>query len=715
MADAGHYARRYAARGWRVFPLEPGAKRPLKGLKWLARATDDEGQIARWWDGHPDRGSGLALGASRLLVIDIDSEQGEEAWATVVHERGGDEPINTLEVQTGRGRHIYFSFDADDRRHVGVKNQANTWKGVDVKTAGGYVVLPPSLHPSGVRYQWSPMSAREAMPVPGWLYDAIIEAQGRPRVDVPREPLARREPSTGTSRYGARALDEDCAIVAGAGEGSRNNTLNERAYRIGQLVAGGEITEGDAESRLLEAAMAAGLGEGEARRTISSGMRNGMQSPRSAPPRDRRPAVVPPPPSDDDAPPPSDDDAPPDVTSEGEWFARLLRSKDGQIKGGLANVAMIIAHHPALVGRLGRDERSEDDVWIGAPPWGDESDVGRPVNDADGVEAAVWLALTLGVSVGREVTIQAMEAAAQARPFDRVRDWLDGLQWDGVERVPVWLTDYLGVEPSPLARAIGTAWMISAVARTYEPGCKVDTMLVLEGGQGIGKSRALAALGGDWYADLAISPGDRDSVLAIHGPWIVEWSELSGLSRRESEEIKAFLSRQIDDVRAPYGRRSSKRRRRCVIAASTNETEYLLDASGNRRYWPVRCGVVGAIDVDGIVEDRSQLWAEAVVRYRRHEIWRLTPELETEARHAQDARRVVDPWLSEIADVVSSGDLEYAAWIKPEDILRALGVERAKMRAADRRRVKQNMENLGWRYERVRTPEGRPWAFVRPS
>jgi putative DNA primase/helicase len=221
---------------------------------------------------------------------------------------------------------------------------------------------------------------------------------------------------------------------------------------------------------------------------------------------------------------------------------------------------------------------------------------------------------------------QAMLTVARLTPSHPVRNYLNGLRWDGQHRIDSWLTRYMGVAQSHYSNAVGSKWLISAVARVMRPGSKVDTALVLEGKQGIGKSRALRILGGDWFTDNLGDLREKDTLLQLAGKWIVELGELDAISRHESTQVKAFLSRQEDVYRVPFGRVSESFPRQCVFAGTTNSDTHLKDETGNRRWWPVRCQ---KIDLAALAQDRDQLWAEAFAMFKEGKNWYLDSELLT--------------------------------------------------------------------------------------
>jgi predicted P-loop ATPase len=264
-------------------------------------------------------------------------------------------------------------------------------------------------------------------------------------------------------------------------------------------------------------------------------------------------------------------------------------------------------------------------------------------NDTDSSLACAWLSRVANVSVSPQIAGRAAYAVAQQNRVHPVRDYLSALKWDGTQRLPSWLTTHLGATPSDYVSAVGTRWMISAVARVFDPGCKVDHALVLEGPQGIGKSSALELLAGmKWFSDTPIVFGDKDSYEALRGVWIYELAELSSLRRSDVEAQKAYISKRYDRYRRPYGEGPIVWKRQVVFVGTTNDEHYLIDPTGNRRFWPVRCG---KIDLAQLSQDREQLWAEAVARYESKEAWHLdTLDLVQDAAREQEARVHDDDW-----------------------------------------------------------------------
>ena len=207
----------------------------------------------------------------------------------------------------------------------------------------------------------------------------------------------------------------------------------------------------------------------------------------------------------------------------------------------------------------------------------------------------------------------------QRQPATRVhaavREYLDALEWDGTERAAFWLEDFWGVEYSEDNQTAALRWLVSAVARIYEPGCRVDTVLVLDGPQGLHKSAGVKTLVGDvWFRNEPLVFRDTEAMsIALGGAWVWELPELSGMRSTTVEELKAAITRGLDRYRPKWGRRSIAQPRTTVFIGTTNSKEYLEDTTGNRRFWPVRCKQKA--DLELIRSERNQLWAEAVHLY----------------------------------------------------------------------------------------------------
>lgn len=398
------------------------------------------------------------------------------------------------------------------------------------------------------------------------------------------------------------------------------------------------------------------------------------------------------------------------------WKAELLCTAAGKQKPLLENARIALQRAPEFEGLLAYDEFRQRVKSLRAALWGG-SDGGWFWTEHDDLETACWLQRH-GIEVSPETAGQAVQMVARQRLVHEVRDHLESLRWGGEERVDTWLFDYFSVgsaadsqEQVAYLSTVGRCWLISAVARVYKPGCKVDHVLILEGAQGIGKSRACRALAGEWFRDnLPSDLNDKDAALQLAGTWIIELSELDTLDRSERATIKAFLSRDVDSYRPPYGKRTQDVPRSCVFIGTTNSDRYLKDETGGRRFWPIRCGSI--IDVEGLERDRDQLWAEAVVLYKAGATWWLQDEqIVAAAKGEQDARFDADPWQSTIEAKVASRDS-----VTVEQVLEGvLNLPLSAWHQSSKNRVAQCLQAMGWRRHQVRTGDKRKWVYKRAA
>lgn len=331
-----------------------------------------------------------------------------------------------------------------------------------------------------------------------------------------------------------------------------------------------------------------------------------------------------------------------------DWAHELRTTRTGEMRPTIDNALAILEHHAALRGALYFDVRAYQPYTERPLPW----DVGkprmpRPIVDEDSVFCARWLSVEYDASFGVETAGRALWAVASRDQRDEIARYLDGLKWDRKSRVDTWLIDYAGVADTPYARAVARAWLVSAVGRALNPGCQADHVLVLEGAQGLKKSSLLRALAGDaYFGDTLPDISNKDASLVILRTWIQELAELEAIGKKETPTVRAFITRRVELFRPPYGKGVVSVPRRMVFCATTNEDDYLRDPAGNRRYWPVLCSVC---NVDGLLEVRDQLWAEAVELYKTGEPNYLADsDMAAAAKAEQRMRERVDLWESKV-------------------------------------------------------------------
>ena len=346
-----------------------------------------------------------------------------------------------------------------------------------------------------------------------------------------------------------------------------------------------------------------------------------------------------------------------DFETVDDWESLLQLDKKGQIKNTLTNIAIILRHDPNLQSIVFNQFKNMIDV-IGQLPW---RQVKPGWGDADLACAKMYFERIYGIWSPTKFKDALLGVVSSERVYHPVKEYLDGLSWDGVERLDTLLIDYLGAEDTPYVRAVTRKTLVAAVARIYEPGTKFDSILVLNGPQGIGKSTFFARLGREWYSDsLAISDmKDKTAAEKLQGYWILELGELAGIRKMDVETVKSFVTRTDDKYRHAYGVNVESHPRSCVIVGSTNsDGGFLRDITGNRRFWPVRVLGDGKYKPWDLI-DVDQIWAEAIERYRLGEELFLKGELAEEAVSQQRDAMEADDREGLVA--------EYLETLLPED------------------------------------------------
>lgn len=395
------------------------------------------------------------------------------------------------------------------------------------------------------------------------------------------------------------------------------------------------------------------------------------------------------------------------VVSLNAWHGKIQKDGRGKPRRNLHNLFLFLKESPGL----GRTLRFNE--FAGRVEWN-----GAPLADEDIIEIRLIIE-EAGASVGFEPNAadvrQAVYRHAQEHKFDPVREYLDGLSWDKQPRLDTWLKVYMGAPDHEMIAVFGAKFLIGSVARAYSPGCQMDNMLVFEGKQGAGKTTAVAALFGRDYMISSISDfKSRDASIYLQGRWVAEIAELAALSKTDIRDVKKFLTETVDQYRPVNGKEVIDRPRRTVFVGTTNEHQYLKDATGNRRFWPVPCGVV---KVDAIAADRDQLWAEAVHRYRTGEPWWLTDDAQIAASEAvQGDRAEQDPWGEFIDAWLDEPENRSLDFVTAASILRnALKMTADRIGRNDEMRVSNHLAKRGWKHSKRRPyPGAKPtWGWVR--
>ena len=430
--------------------------------------------------------------------------------------------------------------------------------------------------------------------------------------------------------------------------------------------------------------------------------------------------------------------------SEEDWQNGLELDKSGHVKNTLRNLTLILENDPNLKGVVFNQLLDGMEI-KGEVPWNHPSKFWR---DADDAQLISYVDAHYGTFSARNYDI-AVTKVADDRAYHPIREFIESLpEWDKVPRVDTLLVDYLGASDTAYVRAVTRKTLCAAISRVLRPGCKFDSMLVLNGPQGVGKSTLIAKLAGEWFSD-SLNLGDtKDKTAAekLQGYWILEIGELAGLKKAEVETLRSFLSRQNDIYRAAFGKRATPHLRQCVFFGTTNaESGYLRDTTGNRRFWPVKTPGSGKKQSWNLThEEILQIWAEALVYVRQGEKLYLSAEMDAlakdEQREAMESdereglvREYLDTLLperwaemdlferrnflsgSDFGGLQEKGTVKRTSVSNMEIWCECFGKERANLRRTDSNELTGILARLGWKRaeSKVRIPlYGPQYVFV---
>lgn len=709
----------YAARGWRVVPLHtpgldgrcscsrPGCasngKHP-RTARGLLDATCDGATIRQWWLAWPDANIGIVTGeASGLLALDIDPRHDGDSSLHALAAAHGMLP-DTVESLTGSGgRHILF-------QHPGGKlgnSAGRLGVGLDTRGDGGYIVAPPSLHASGRRYEWEASSEPEfarLQPLPAWML-AILRPPERAA-----PPAGQVSPSSAMRRARAWLAKRPGAVE---GQGGDAHTFATAANLVNDF----GLDEDAAWALLCEwnETCEPPWDEQGLRKKLDSAMRNGKAPRGSKPDRPRQHPEAPPMPDE----PPGwlsvvpDEEVAEVIPLRPETPTRPLKSRSYLSLVTILETPRLrrrVLGNSALewnemTNSVTLDRRALRDVDYSII----RAEIERKFQgDKDGG----------GLKFSTDDVVRGVQQVAAAAPYHPVREYLRGLRWDGVRRWDTEALDSIGAERSPLNQALLRKWAVSAVARALQPGCKVDTVLILKGGQGLAKTSWFGALGGEWTAESTMDLENKESFMVLQRSWIVEWAELETLAKaRNQTAVKAFITSTHDVYVPKYGREVIRQPRSCVIVGTTNEQVFLADPTGNRRYWPI---TVSGIDLAYVAQHRDQLWAEAVADYEASVgqpfRWWLSPEETAALEGTHETHTEEDPWQAPLALFLAGRPTDV---IRMDDVLSVgLGIPTGRQSMAEAKRAGACLRRLGYEKRLIRTdgrngPKAWMWAKVR--
>lgn len=382
------------------------------------------------------------------------------------------------------------------------------------------------------------------------------------------------------------------------------------------------------------------------------------------------------------------------------WYRNLDRTEGGMIKPHVANLETILLNDPRWDGVLAYCDFSYRIMMRKTPPI---AGIPGEWTDGDAARLRAWFHRSYKMPPPAKAEVgDAILIASQRHRFHPVCEYLQKLRWDSKPRIERWLRyAFNPSEPNEYLASVGKKFLIGAVARVMRPGCKMDTVLIMEGVQGEGKSTAAAILFGDWFSDAPIPIGEKDAYQVIQGVWGLELAELDSFNKAETTAAKAFFSQTKDRYRPSYGHNAQNFPRQTVCMGTTNQDEYLKDYSGNRRYWPVMCRKV---DTQWLRENRDQLWSEAFALFQSGESWWVSNEADRVLiEDQQDHRLQRDPWEERLVEFLSSNSGQY--YSAYQLLTDAIGMDAPHIQRAHQNRIAPILKAIGWNRERKLLPD----------
>jgi predicted P-loop ATPase len=596
----------------------------------LTGATQDKEQIGRWFGN--GHNIGLAVGPEHV-VIDVDPRNGGEITLVELQLKYEDLPP-TLTCRTGGGGwHFYF------RTPVPIRCDSLgrvLGKGIDIKGNGGYVIAPPSVHESMQLYYFDESKPRVMEDCPKWLLDLMT---------ADRNGETKLLPPAATADF----------IVSGA----RNVALAR--------MAGAMRRQGIDRATIVQALIAENRLKCRPPLSKEEVIKCATSISKYAPAQ----------------------------ASVADWRMMLKKSKDGIIKASASNAAIIMTMDDNWKGALGFDEFREKMIWRKDPPDGMfRPKLGSEFADDDLLYCQNWLAKWQGPSFSTENLFVAAKAVARQNRYNSLTSHLSGLEWDEVPRLRNWLSTYAQAKDTPVVSQMGRWWLLSAIARAFEPGCQADHVLVLEGEKGDGKTSISRIVGGDFFCEGLPTINHQYIGIMMAGKWIIEIGELGSFTKVSWQKVKQFITQKTDLYKEPYAKVATDRPRNGVFIGTTNPGEY-IEEHDERRFWPV---TVGKVDLVAFERDRDQVLAEAVACYKAGEKWYPLAK-STDLAEEQEDRRVRDVWedrvLTYLVGRVKDGT------VTTSEILSFIGVDPAMQNRGHEMRTGKIMRGLGWAPGRV--------------
>jgi hypothetical protein len=639
------------------------------------------------------------------LIVDVDPRNGgNESLERLKMDLALDLDAYAVVATGSGGRHFYMRKPA----HISTVGKIEGYNGIDFKTAGGQVVAPGSVHPNGRRYQseFFLVGPGETPEAPAKLLERL-QVRKLPRPDgvedadrwgeVEPEQLAETLEKIPPDDFGAGEHDKWFLLMCACHHATAGAGRQE--FIAWSTTASGYEDHAELIGYRWDSLSKKGTGRPVTINYLYKVLKKyGDEVARVAAEQDFDVVAV-----------------------DNQALPTLRRMKNGKPESTFPNCLRLVRHLDEQMGLIYDEFGCATHLLADPLPW--TVDVGRRLSDDVIRQIRQCLVETCDVNWSKDDVCEAVLTVAREKTIHPVRDFLAALEWDRTPRLDSLLIRYAGAADNAYVRAIGAKTLIAAVRRVRQPGCKFDNVIVLEGGQGCGKSSFVKALcpAIEWFSDSPIGNTEsKDAPLSLQGRWIIELGEMSVLSKSGVEALKQFVSSSIDHVRRPYGRMHEELRRQCIFIGTTNQAAYLKDQTGNRRFWPVK---VGTIDLDALIADRDQLWAEAAAREASCESLVLPRELWDVAAIEQEERVSDDPWVDTLrAYLDGTPGADGIGPVEPIDrvhsvtlLTSALSIRISEHTAAHMQRVRMIMEkHLGWKHKQnVRVGANQGKGYVR--
>ena len=681
-------------------PCAAAGKHPKESKGWIERATIKPDAVAKRFHGHSGN-IGIHTGFNGIVVVDADGKTTPGAapsaakvdsdLAELARRIGLSEMPPTLTALSGSGvgKHLVYRLLPGQR--LGNAKTGLDGLSIDMRGERGQIVAAPSLHKSGGRYRW--VDLREPVLIPQALYALLTSAPTAPRRERSEGPVSdgQRDVIMKRLRGILSAENKNRSI-----QGDRGSDVE---FNFAREVVGNGLAWDDMMQIMLEhnSLCDPAWTEEQIAHKLRSAERHGRST--GLP---ERPLGLPP------------------IDSEGlqEWANACAYSdeKDGsrKLRNCIQTWRATLQLHPDWRGRVRLDQFAQN-IHLKDPPFtarqvGGVAGESRYWSDDDELAVEEWFESRVNLKIPHSQCSEMVKYAARANIYHSAQEWITTLpEWDKMDRVAQWLTTYFGAEDSEYTRSVGRWWLVSGVARLMKPGCKADSCLILTGGQGKRKSTALRMLAPTerWYSEdhLPIGQNDVNAAIMLQGKFIIELSEMEILWRARSNAVKGFLSKPFDHYVPKFSNRSIDVMRSCIFAGTTNEKEFLIDATGARRFWPVFCAKA---DIENLVGDRDQLWAQALSMYRAgHEWWPDTAQKNKMCEEEQSLHQVPDEWDHAIAKWIEGAKKESITTSEVATEALRIPIERVDRRVA--LRIGPILRQNGYDYAVTWSPElGKP-------